>query len=115
MCDGINREYNQRIKNISTSEFTDEEVSGLKEGGNAVAKQIYFYSYKESDFVVPDVNEPRVIREKKVSDFIKLAYVDKKWMKNEEQPKKSKKTKQTRRNIKKKLLFFEWKDDENRV
>ncbi|KAF8991158.1 hypothetical protein BGZ52_013355, partial [Haplosporangium bisporale] len=34
-CSGLHREFNHRVKSISASTFTSEEVASLQKGGNA--------------------------------------------------------------------------------
>ena len=40
-CSGIHREMNHKVKGISMSTFTDEELKELAAGGNAVSKLSY--------------------------------------------------------------------------
>lgn len=40
-CSGIHREFSHRIKSISLATFTDEEVEGVKKGGNNVNNALY--------------------------------------------------------------------------
>ena len=83
MCHGIHREFEHKVKSISMSTFDEAEVAALREGGNDKAKAFWRARYNPSDFIVPDPAEARGIREKRVRDFIKMTYIDKRWLKGE--------------------------------
>jgi hypothetical protein len=81
MCAGIHREFEHRVKSISMATFDESEVAALRAGGNEVARQYWRATYRLSEFVVPEPSENRAIREKRVRDFIKMTYIDKRWVK----------------------------------
>jgi len=74
-CSGIHREFNHRVKSISMASFKPDEVKGLLEGGNAVARQHWMARWSASDFPEPDPGDPERLRQ-----FIRLKYIDKKWI-----------------------------------
>lgn len=79
-CSGLLREFSFRVKSVSMSKFTIDEVNAIKErGGNERAKALYLPRYQLSmDGPLPEASEKSKIRE-----FIKLKYISKKWMKKE--------------------------------
>lgn len=40
-CSGIHREFSHRVKSISLATFTEEEVAGVKAGGNEANNKLY--------------------------------------------------------------------------
>lgn len=40
-CSGIHREFSHRVKSISLASFTEEEVEGVRRGGNLVNNDLY--------------------------------------------------------------------------
>ncbi|KAG0213584.1 ArfGAP with FG repeats 1 [Mortierella sp. GBA30] len=73
-CSGLHRELNHRVKSISASTFTPEEVSGLQKGGNAVAKRIWLATWSWREYPEPDAHEVDDVRQ-----FMKAKYVKKLW------------------------------------
>eukprot|EP00732_Lithocolla_globosa_P002275 Lithocolla_globosa_v1_NODE_1446_length_2570_cov_8.811531.p1 type:complete len:624 gc:universal NODE_1446_length_2570_cov_8.811531:1872-1(-) len=78
-CSGLHREFNHRIKSISNSRFTPEEIATIKRGGNDRCRQIYLATWNPRDFAEPPVADTRGIR-----DFMRLKYVIKKWYRSPE-------------------------------
>lgn len=74
-CSGIHREFNHRVKSISMASFKPEEMKGLLEGGNAIAREKWLAKWKPSDFPEPDPGDPDKLRQ-----FIRMKYIDKKWV-----------------------------------
>jgi len=74
-CSGIHREFNHRVKSISMATFKPEEIKNLQEGGNKVAAEKWLKLWTPEDFKEPDSNEPERIRQ-----FIRLKYIDKRWI-----------------------------------
>ncbi|CAL0323976.1 unnamed protein product [Lupinus luteus] len=73
-CGGIHREFTHRVKSISMSKFTSQEVKALQEGGNQHAKEIYFKEWDAQHQPFPDSSSVNRLR-----DFIKHVYVDRKF------------------------------------
>ncbi|XP_022755064.1 probable ADP-ribosylation factor GTPase-activating protein AGD14 isoform X2 [Durio zibethinus] len=73
-CSGIHREFTHRVKSVSMSKFTSQEVSALQEGGNQHAKGIYFKEWDPQRNSVPDSSNVERLR-----DFIKHVYVDRRY------------------------------------
>ncbi|KAG4108219.1 Arf GTPase activating protein [Neocallimastix lanati (nom. inval.)] len=88
-CGGLLREINHRVKNISLSTFTQEEIKGLQNGGNKKAETIWLAKWN-SDFNEPNHNTYDI---KSAKEYIKNKYIYKKWYcplnKNENESKKS--------------------------
>lgn len=40
-CSGIHREFSHRVKSISLATFTEDEVAGVKAGGNEINNKLY--------------------------------------------------------------------------
>jgi len=97
MCSGIHREFSHRVKNISMSTFEEAEVEALEKGGNDAGRSYWLKKYREGDFAIPDVNEPRVIREKRIRDFIRMKYLEKRWVGREKEDKKEDKKKKKKK------------------
>ncbi len=72
-CSGIHREFQFKIKGVSMSNFTDEDIAGISGMGNDAFNRIYL-SKLPREYVVPNGNDVN-----KLKDFIRGKYVDKKW------------------------------------
>ncbi|OAQ30976.1 hypothetical protein K457DRAFT_40727, partial [Linnemannia elongata AG-77] len=68
------RELNHRVKSISASTFTSEEMAGLQKGGNAVAKKIWLATWSWREYPEPDAHEVDDVRQ-----FMRAKYVKKLW------------------------------------
>ncbi|XP_068341129.1 probable ADP-ribosylation factor GTPase-activating protein AGD14 isoform X1 [Pyrus communis] len=73
-CSGIHREFTHRVKSVSMSKFTSQEVEALQNGGNQRAREIYLKDWDLQRQRLPDSNKADKIRE-----FIRSVYVDKKY------------------------------------
>ncbi|CAL4946878.1 unnamed protein product [Urochloa decumbens] len=73
-CSGIHREFTHRVKSVSMSKFTTQEVRALEQGGNQRARDIYLKDWDWQRMRLPVNTNPDRIRE-----FIRAAYVDKKY------------------------------------
>ncbi|CAA7025456.1 unnamed protein product [Microthlaspi erraticum] len=73
-CSGIHREFTHRVKSVSMAKFTAEEVNALRAGGNERGRQIYFKEWDAKRDAYPDGSNIRKLR-----DFIKSVYVDKRY------------------------------------
>lgn len=76
-CSGVHREFGHRIKSISLSEWTADDVASIEKGGNSVASQQFLASWSESECPLP---APPPANPQQVRDFIKAKYVEKKWV-----------------------------------
>jgi len=56
------------------SKFAPEEIDGLKQGGNDVARQRWLHGWSNSDFPTPEANDEHRIRE-----WIRVVYEEKRW------------------------------------
>eukprot|EP00850_Spirogloea_muscicola_P015839 SM000125S26044 [mRNA] locus=s125:75353:80467:+ [translate_table: standard] len=73
-CSGVHREFSHRIKSVSMSNFTPDEVAALQAGGNERARQTLMREYDVARNGLPDNNNPDRLRE-----FIRAVYVDKRY------------------------------------
>ncbi|CAD7926934.1 unnamed protein product [Amoebophrya sp. A25] len=74
-CSGIHRELNHKVKGISVSKWTPEEVDDIVNGGgNKRASAYYGAEWNPRDYQEPDSGDSGKLRE-----FIRLKYVDKRW------------------------------------
>ncbi|XP_050370395.1 probable ADP-ribosylation factor GTPase-activating protein AGD14 [Argentina anserina] len=73
-CSGIHREFTHRVKSVSMSKFTSQEVEALENGGNQRAREIYLKDWDLQRQRFPDSSKVDKIRE-----FIKSVYVDRKY------------------------------------
>lgn len=73
-CSGIHREFTHRVKSVSMSKFTSQEVEALQEGGNQRARETFLKDWDPRGQRLPDNSNVDKVRE-----FIKSVYVDKKF------------------------------------
>ncbi|KFK43179.1 hypothetical protein AALP_AA1G090300 [Arabis alpina] len=73
-CSGIHREFTHRVKSVSMSKFTSQEVEVLQTGGNQRAREIYLTNWDYQRQRLPDNSNADRVRE-----FIKNVYVQKKY------------------------------------
>ncbi|WCJ27655.1 ARF GAP-like zinc finger-containing protein ZIGA4 [Euphorbia peplus] len=73
-CSGIHREFTHRVKSVSMSKFTSQEVEALQNGGNQRARELYLRDWDQQRQRLPDNSNADKVRE-----FIKTVYVDKKY------------------------------------
>ncbi|XVF06710.1 hypothetical protein REPUB_Repub06bG0074100 [Reevesia pubescens] len=73
-CSGIHREFTHRVKSVSMSKFTSQEVEALQNGGNQRARDIYLKDWDLQRQRLPDSSNADKIRE-----FIKNVYVDRRY------------------------------------
>ncbi|XP_072330083.1 arf-GAP domain and FG repeat-containing protein 1-like isoform X3 [Scyliorhinus torazame] len=75
-CSGILRGLNppHRVKSISMTTFTQQEIEFLQKHGNEVCKQIWLGLYDDRSSVYPDFRNPQ-----KVKDFLQEKYEKKRW------------------------------------
>ncbi|XP_031153920.1 arf-GAP domain and FG repeat-containing protein 1b isoform X3 [Sander lucioperca] len=75
-CSGILRGLNppHRVKSISMTTFTHQEIEFLQKHSNEVCKHIWLGLYDDRTLVVPDFREPL-----KVKEFLQEKYEKKRW------------------------------------
>ncbi|KAL0966840.1 hypothetical protein UPYG_G00300780 [Umbra pygmaea] len=75
-CSGILRGLNppHRVKSISMTTFTQQEIEFLQKHTNEVCKHIWLGLYDDRTLVVPDFREPQ-----KVKEFLQEKYEKKRW------------------------------------
>ncbi|XP_023645688.1 probable ADP-ribosylation factor GTPase-activating protein AGD14 isoform X3 [Capsella rubella] len=73
-CSGIHREFTHRVKSVSMSKFTSQEVEVLQNGGNQRAREIYLKNWDHQRQRLPENSNADRVRE-----FIKSVYVQKKY------------------------------------
>ncbi|XP_067102471.1 arf-GAP domain and FG repeat-containing protein 1-like isoform X2 [Osmerus mordax] len=75
-CSGILRGLNppHRVKSISMTTFTQQEIELLQKNGNEVGKQIWLGLYDDRTSSIPDFREPQ-----KVKEFLQEKYEKKRW------------------------------------
>uniref|UniRef100_A0A9J7X9I8 ArfGAP with FG repeats 1b n=2 Tax=Cyprinus carpio TaxID=7962 RepID=A0A9J7X9I8_CYPCA len=83
-CSGILRGLNppHRVKSISMTTFTQQEIEFLQKHSNEVCKHIWLGLYDDKSSVVPDFREPQ-----KVKEFLQEKYEKKRWYVPPEQAK----------------------------
>ncbi|XP_056139375.1 arf-GAP domain and FG repeat-containing protein 1a isoform X7 [Lampris incognitus] len=83
-CSGILRGLNppHRVKSISMTTFTQQEIEFLQKHGNEVCKQIWLGLYDDRTSSTPDFREPQ-----KVKEFLQEKYEKKRWYVPPEQAK----------------------------
>ncbi|XP_062328792.1 arf-GAP domain and FG repeat-containing protein 1a isoform X2 [Osmerus eperlanus] len=75
-CSGILRGLNppHRVKSISMTTFTQQEIELLQKNGNEVCKQMWLGLYDNRTSSIPDFREPQ-----KVKEFLQEKYEKKRW------------------------------------
>jgi len=64
-----------KVKGVSVSKWTPEEVEDIENGGNEKANDFYLARWTPRDFPEPEANQIEKIR-----DFIRIKYVEKRWV-----------------------------------
>ncbi|OMJ78685.1 hypothetical protein SteCoe_21450 [Stentor coeruleus] len=81
ICGGIHREFNHRVKGLSTCNFNETEVNKLKNMGNEKAAFSWMGRHDPRVFPIPDLKDAN-----KLKDFLRLKYLDKRFYENREAP-----------------------------
>ncbi|TRY93706.1 hypothetical protein DNTS_029410 [Danionella cerebrum] len=83
-CSGILRGLNppHRVKSISMTTFTQQEIDFLQKHSNEICKHIWLGLYDDKSSVIPDFHEPQ-----KVKEFLQEKYEKKRWYVPPEQAK----------------------------
>eukprot|EP01084_Bolivina_argentea_P054975 100810_1 len=74
-CSGIHRELNHRVKGISLSNFSEEEVRNIQQGGNQECNDLYLAKYDPSR----DMKEPDGLDAGNRRRFMFAKYKEKRW------------------------------------
>lgn len=77
ICGGIHREFNHRVKGLSTCNFSEAEVNKLKSLGNERAQSIWMAKHDSRSIPIPDIKDS-----KKLKDFLRMKYIDKRFYEN---------------------------------
>ncbi|XBH85230.1 hypothetical protein VPH35_073199 [Triticum aestivum] len=73
-CSGIHREFTHRVKSVSMSKFTVQEVEALQKGGNQRARELLLKDFDTQQMRVPDSSNIESLRE-----FINAVYVERRY------------------------------------
>ncbi|KAE8783321.1 putative ADP-ribosylation factor GTPase-activating protein AGD14 [Hordeum vulgare] len=73
-CSGIHREFTHRVKSVSMSNFTVQEVEALQKGGNQRARELLLKDFDTQQMRLPDNSNIESLRE-----FIKAVYVERRY------------------------------------
>uniref|UniRef100_A0A0A8Y923 Arf-GAP domain-containing protein n=1 Tax=Arundo donax TaxID=35708 RepID=A0A0A8Y923_ARUDO len=73
-CSGIHREFTHRVKSVSMSTFSTQEVEALQKGGNQRAKESFLKDFDTQKMRLPDNSNVDSLRE-----FIKTVYVERRY------------------------------------
>ncbi|KAN0037243.1 hypothetical protein ACTFIV_002579 [Dictyostelium citrinum] len=76
VCGAIHRELGNRVKSLSSDKFTQQDIERLEKVGNKMADEIWLSKWSQKQYPIPFPSD-----EKKVRDFIKMKYIEKKWIK----------------------------------
>ena len=68
-----------RVKSVSASTFTPEEIKALQEGGNEIGRRVWLSSYSPSDFATPGLEDTL-----RILDFMRQKYQSKRWYSEEQ-------------------------------
>ncbi|KAL0290751.1 UNVERIFIED_CONTAM: putative ADP-ribosylation factor GTPase-activating protein AGD14 [Sesamum calycinum] len=73
-CSGIHREFTHRVKSVSMSKFTSQEVDALQKGGNQRARDLFLKAWDPHKLRLTDNSNADKVRE-----FIKNVYVERRY------------------------------------
>ncbi|CAN6289590.1 unnamed protein product [Urochloa humidicola] len=73
-CSGIHREFTHRVKSVSMSTFSTQEVEALQKGGNQQARESFLKDFDTQKMRLPDSSNIGSLRE-----FIKAVYVERRY------------------------------------
>jgi Arf-GAP domain and FG repeat-containing protein 1 len=79
ICGGIHREFNHRVKGLSTCNFSEAEVSKLKAVGNERASSIWLAKHDSRLNPIPDIKDSN-----RLKDFLRLKYIERRFYENKE-------------------------------
>mmetsp|Transcript_7951 Transcript_7951/g.11017 ORF Transcript_7951/g.11017 Transcript_7951/m.11017 type:complete len:519 (+) Transcript_7951:50-1606(+) len=73
-CAGVHREFQYKVKGISMSTFTEEDVLQLSRVGNESHNAVYMAKFVPREYPIPNGADTV-----KLKEFIKMKYVDRRW------------------------------------
>jgi hypothetical protein len=74
-CSGIHRELEHKVKSISMSNWSQDDIDALEfSGGNVRDREVFLATFDDGQFVHPSSSDRESLRE-----FIRLKYIVKKW------------------------------------
>lgn len=79
ICGGIHREFNHRVKGLSTCNFSEAEVSKLKSIGNEKAAAVWLARHDPRITPVPDIKDSNRLKE-----FLRLKYIERRFYATQE-------------------------------
>jgi hypothetical protein len=75
-CSGLHRELSHKVKSITMSNWSKDEVEALeRSGGNTRDKEVYLGAYDPKAYPLPTSGNREKLRE-----FIRMKYTDKRWV-----------------------------------
>ena len=74
ICGGIHREFNHRVKGLSTCNFNEVEVMKLKSLGNEKGMLVWMANHNPQVNPIPDVKDSNRLKE-----FLRLKYLEKRF------------------------------------
>lgn len=113
ICGGIHREFNHRVKGLSTCNFTEVEVSKLKSLGNEKASLIWMANHNPQLNPIPEIKDSNRLKE-----FLRLKYLEKRFYQAQPVPQeKPIEVKPAEKKLEKSLTggFMNLIDDDNEV
>merc|ERR1712156_511666 len=86
-CSGILRKLNFKVKSIYAAHFTEDEVDNLRNGGNVACDKVYLAKFKsgKGGYTKPEEGDTR-----RIEEFMKLKYVEKRWYSTKSKKRKKK-------------------------
>ena len=107
-CSGIHRDLGHKVKSITMSNWTREEVDAIEfSGGNARDREIYLATYIEDALPRPRSQDREDLRR-----FVRLKYIDKRWISYHQPPETDASAVAKKKKKASKLLVRnEWDDD----
>ena len=81
-CSGLHRELSHKVKSISMSNWTKDEVNAIEtSGGNVKDRELYLASYDPKAFPQPASTNKERLRE-----FIRAKYIERRWVASKRPP-----------------------------
>eukprot|EP01126_Amoeba_proteus_P020246 TRINITY_DN2065_c0_g1_i25.p1 TRINITY_DN2065_c0_g1~~TRINITY_DN2065_c0_g1_i25.p1 ORF type:complete len:315 (-),score=79.40 TRINITY_DN2065_c0_g1_i25:274-1218(-) len=77
----VSRQFNWRVKGVSMSNFTEEEVRRLQNGGNQVGRDLWLANWSADSFPLPTSGE-----EQRINKFMQMCFIRGTWKKGEKKP-----------------------------
>jgi hypothetical protein len=100
-CSGIHRELQSKIKGVSMSTFTAEDVAAISAGGNASCNA-HFMALYNNEIPLPSGTDVVKLRE-----FIRMKYLEKRWAPRSGQSEPTRATAEQRGSVGKGIVLLE--------